>query len=143
MLTKLKERLKLILPDFAYRPSLRNRVLLIIVGASLIIVLVSAWLSFRYQREQLINSAQATTETLSNAILANLKHAMLTVDWDMLNESVQDVAAAGAVEALRIMDHQGFVYASSIGGEIGARFNQEDPLCPQSNYTKLLFQSSL
>ncbi len=129
MIAKLKENLKSSLGLFEHGPLLRNRLLFIIVGASLIIVLVTAWLSLRYQREQLIKTTRATNVTLSNAILANLKHAMLTVDWEMMNEAVQDVAAEDVIESLRILNDQGLIFVSSQEEEVGTSFRQDEALC--------------
>ncbi len=109
MFVKLKESVKNTKALFDSAPTLRIRLLFIIVSAVFVIVLMSTLLSLRYQRQQLIKSAQSAATTLSNAILANLQHAMLTVDRDMMNELAQAVVAGEAIESLRILDDQGFV----------------------------------
>jgi nitrate/nitrite-specific signal transduction histidine kinase len=101
----------------------------VIVSASLIIVLVSSLLSLRYQKEQLIASAQSSASALNNAIEANLQHAMLTGDRGMIGEIVRAIVAEGSVESLRILNDQGLVQASSVDGEVGIRFTQAEEVC--------------
>ena len=112
-----------------FNPSLRLRIIFIIVGASLIIFLVTTLLLLSYQRGQLIESTESTTMALSSAILANLKHAMLTGDADLINDSVLAVVDERAVDTLRILDDQGVVSASSVEGEIGKIFIRTEPEC--------------
>ncbi len=112
-----------------FKLSLRLRLLLIIVAASMIIVLVSTILLLNYQRRQLIESATSTTNTISNAIEANLQHAMLTGDGELVNDSIQAVVAERGVDGLRILNNQGVVSASSVGAEIGRIFTQQEAAC--------------
>ena len=111
------------------KPTLRLRLLFIIISASMVIVLVSTILLLNYQRRQLIETATSTTTTISNAIEANLKHAMLTRDREMINLVVQDVTDVPSVGVLRILNNQGFVSASSLEGEIGRQYTPEDAAC--------------
>ncbi|MGD2159238.1 MAG: GAF domain-containing protein, partial [Anaerolineales bacterium] len=129
VIAKLKERLESRTGPFEFKPTLRSRLLFVIVSASLIIVLVSTLLSLRYQRQQLIESAQSSASSLNNAIEANLQHAMLTGDRGMIKEIVRAIVAEGAVESLRILDDQGFVHASSAESEEGFRFTQAEEIC--------------
>jgi nitrate/nitrite-specific signal transduction histidine kinase len=112
-----------------FRPTLRVRLLLLIGSASLIILLAATLLSLNYQRQELIESARISTTALSNAIEANLRHAMLTVDRGLMDETVQTIVAEGAVKSLRILDDQGFVRVSSIDGEVGTPHTQMEALC--------------
>jgi len=111
------------------KPNLRLRLLFIIAGASIVIVLVSTILLLNYQRRQLIETATSTTTTISNAIEANLKHAMLTVDAELINDSIQTVMAERSVDGLRILNNHGLVSASSVEGEIGRLYTQEEAAC--------------
>ena len=111
------------------RPNLRVRLLFIIAGASMVIVLVSTILLLNYQRRQLIETATSTTTTISNAIKANLKHAMLTGDRELVNDSIQAVMAERSVDGLRILNNHGLVSASSVEGEIGRLYTQEEAAC--------------
>ena len=112
-----------------FKPNLRLRLLLIIAGASMIIVLVSTILLLNYQRRQLIETATSTTTTISNAIEANLKHAMLTGDGELVNDSIQAVMAERSVDGLRILNNDGLVSASSMKGEIGRLYTQGEAVC--------------
>ena len=127
--TQIKEKLIPNVGLFENGLTMRVRILFIIVSAALIIVLVTTVLSLNQQRQHLIEEAQSTTTALSNAIKANLHHAMLTVDRELLNESAQAVVAEGAVEALRIIDDQGVVRVSSTESEIGTRYTQTETVC--------------
>jgi nitrate/nitrite-specific signal transduction histidine kinase len=112
-----------------FKTALRFRLLFIIVAASMTIVLVSTILLLNYQRHQLIETATSTTTTISNAIEINLKHAMLTGDGELVNESIQAVVAERSVDVLRILNDQGLVSASSVDGEIGRLYTQEEAAC--------------
>ncbi|MCK4897371.1 MAG: GAF domain-containing protein, partial [Anaerolineales bacterium] len=132
-----------------FKPALRLRLLLIIISASMIIVLVSTILLLNYQRRQLIETATSTTTTISNAIKANLKHAMLTGDGELVNESVQAVVAEQSVDVLRILNDQGLVSASSVDGEIGRLYTQEEAACqichasnPESRNESVVFRAN-
>ena len=126
---QIKKRIKSSIGLFENGLTLRGRILFIIFSAALVIVFVTTVLSLSYQRQQLIEAAQSATTTLSNAIEANLRHAMLTVDREMLNESVQAVMVERAVEALRIMDDQGVVYVSSAESEVGTLYTRTEGVC--------------
>jgi hypothetical protein len=101
------------------RPGLSFRLLSLIISASLISVVASAYLLLRFQQQQLLHAAQSATSAVSNTIEANLHHAMLTNDRAMLNALIQAVAAEPDVEAVRILNAQGIVRVSSAAAETG------------------------
>ncbi len=113
----------------AFKTTLRFKLLLIVVGVSLVSVLGSTFLFINHQRRQLIESAEMSATSLSNTIEANLHHAMLTDDRAMINEIIQSVVVENSVDALSIMDDQGFVSASSTSSEVGTRLFQEQVPC--------------
>jgi nitrate/nitrite-specific signal transduction histidine kinase len=101
----------------------------IVIGVSLIGVLVSSLLVLTLQRQQLIDSSEAATTRLSNAIEASLAHAMLINDWTHINRMVQDVAVEENVERIRIIDAHGKVHVSSQPAELGERLDRTEPEC--------------
>ena len=100
-----------------------------IASVSLGIVLISTLLLFSYQRKQLIDITKSSAMDLSNLVKANLRSAMLTDDMELLNQSVESIMAVREIDALRILNNQGVVSASSVAAEIGSQFNQADALC--------------
>jgi nitrate/nitrite-specific signal transduction histidine kinase len=117
-------------PGFSlFRPGLQFKLLQIVIGVSLIGVLVSSLLVLTLQRQQLIDSSEAATTRLSNAIEASLGHAMLVNDWTHINQMVQDVVVEENVERIRIIDAQGNVHVSSQPAELGERLDRAEPEC--------------
>ncbi len=112
-----------------FKPGLSFRLLLIVVGVSLIGMLVSSLLVLTLQRQQLIDSSEAATTRLSNAIEASLGHAMLTNDWALVNQMIQDVVVDENVERIRIIDALGKVRVSSIPAEMGTLLDRTEPAC--------------
>ena len=91
-----------------FKPGLSFKLLLIVVGVSLIGVLASSSLVLTLQRQQLIDSAQTATMRLSDAIKASLEHAMLNNDRAMVNQIVQTEVGEKGVERIRILDTRGW-----------------------------------
>src|SRR3990172_6412702 len=112
-----------------FKPTLKVRIIFLIVIISLVTTLVSTLLSLNHQRQHLIESAQSATSALSSAIEANLRHAMLTVDREMIADSVQAVVAEESVEALRILNDQGIVRVSSVESEVGTQYTRTEAVC--------------
>lgn len=112
-----------------FKPGLSLKLLLIVVGVSLINVLVSSFLVLTLQRRQLIESTQAATIRLSDTIEASLEHAMVENDWPLVDHMVQSVVAEERIKTIRILDAQGVVRVSSSSEEVGKRFDQGEPSC--------------
>jgi len=112
-----------------FKPTLKVRIIFLIVIISLVTTLVSTLLSLNHQRQHLIESAQSATSALSSAIEANLRHAMLTVDREMIADSVQAVVAEESVEALRILNDQSIVRVSSVESEVGTQYTRTEAVC--------------
>ncbi len=113
----------------AFRSGLNAKLLLIIVGVSLIGVLTSSSLILTLQREQLIDSALAATTRESNVIQSSLEHAMLRNDQQMVSQVIQTMVDKKSIEHIRILDDKGVVYVSSSPTEVGERFDYSDPAC--------------
>jgi nitrate/nitrite-specific signal transduction histidine kinase len=111
--------------------TLRAKLLLLVMGVSLISVLVSATALYLLQRQHLIESAKSSTQVLSNTIKANLNHALLTNDWSMIHNTFQSVVAEGNIENIRILNDQGMVVSSADPGEVAARYERSGPVCQQ------------
>lgn len=112
-----------------FKLSLRTKLILFIIGISVVSMLISAFVLFRLQRQQLIENAQSTTLTLSNILLENLHHAMQTNDWTMVNQVVQSATVDGNIESVRILSDEGVIGASSIPDEVGARLDRSATAC--------------
>jgi len=84
---------------------------------------------FSYHRKQLIDITQSSAVDLSNLVKANLRHAMLTDDRELVNQNIESIIAIGEIDTLRILNNQGVVSASSVAAEIGSQLNQADALC--------------
>lgn len=109
--------------------SLRTRILFFILSASLAIILIATLLLFNLQRNQLIDLTQTSVIALSNLVEANLRHAMRSGDRELVNQSVLSIMAGREFEALKILDNQGVVRASSVASDIGNRFDRTDSIC--------------
>jgi nitrate/nitrite-specific signal transduction histidine kinase len=112
-----------------FKPSLRFRILYFITSVSLGIVLISTLLLFGYQRKELIEITQSSAVTLSDLVKANLRHAMLTGDKELVNQTVKSIMAVREIDTLRILNNQGVVSASSVAAEVGSQVNQADLFC--------------
>jgi nitrate/nitrite-specific signal transduction histidine kinase len=112
-----------------FKPGLNLKLLLIVVGVSLIGTLVSSFILLTFQRQQLIDHTQATITRLSNAIESSLEHAMLKHDHAMANEIVQSVMGEEGIESIHILDARGVVRISSTPTEVGKRFDRTNPVC--------------
>jgi nitrate/nitrite-specific signal transduction histidine kinase len=112
---------------FAARLSLK--LLLIVVGVSLIGSLVSAFIVLTLQRQQIIGHAQATATRLGNAVEASLEHAMLTNDRAMAGEIVQAIVSEEGIERIRVLDPKGVARISSTPAEIGEHFDRSQAAC--------------
>jgi nitrate/nitrite-specific signal transduction histidine kinase len=112
-----------------FKPGLNLKLLLIVVGVSLIGTLVSSFILLTFQRQQLIDHTQATITRLSNAIEASLEHAMLKHDQAMAGEIVQSVMGEEGIESIHILDARGVVQISSTPTEVGEHFDRTEPVC--------------
>jgi nitrate/nitrite-specific signal transduction histidine kinase len=112
-----------------FKPGLSLKLLVIVIGVSLINVLVSSFLVLTLQRRQLIESTQAATIRLSDAIEAGLEHAMVENDWPLVDHMVQSVVAEERIKRIRILDAQGVVQVSSSAEEVGERLDRGEPSC--------------
>jgi nitrate/nitrite-specific signal transduction histidine kinase len=112
-----------------FKNTLRFKLPVIIVGVVVFSVLFTTALLLNLQRQHFIKTAQSSALTLSNTIESNLNHAMLSGDWKMINNIIEAVVAEGSVDALRILDEQGVVSASSVAGETGTRLLQDQAPC--------------
>ncbi len=112
-----------------FKSGLSFKLLLIVVGVSLIGMLLSSFLVLTLQRQQLIDSTQAATVRLSDTIEASLEHAMVENDWPLVDHMVQSVVAEERIKRIRILDAQGVVRVSSSSEEVGERFDRGEPSC--------------
>jgi nitrate/nitrite-specific signal transduction histidine kinase len=112
-----------------FKPGLNLKLLLIVVGVSLIGTLVSSFILLTFQRQQLIDHTQATITRLGNAIEASLEHAMLKHDHAMAGEIVQSIMGEEGIESIHILDTGGVVRISSTPTEVGEHFDRTKPVC--------------
>ena len=119
-----------------FKHTLRFKLPVIIVGIVVFSVLFTTALLLNLQRQHFIKTAQSSALTLSNTIESNLNHAMLSGDWKMINEIIQAVVAEGSVDAMRILNEQGVVSASSVSGEAGTRLLQDQAPCSRCHVSE-------
>ncbi len=112
-----------------FKPGLNLKLLLIVVGVSLISTLVSSFILLTFQRQQLIDHTQATITRLSNAIEASLEHAMLKHDQATAGDIIQRIMGEEGIESIHILDARGVVRISSTPPEVGERFDRTKPVC--------------
>lgn len=108
---------------------LKFKLSFLVISVSLISVWVSTFILLSLQRRQLIGNAEASATVLSDTLEANLQHAMLTNDWTMVEDLVKTVIAEKSIDTIRILDVDGNVGISTLPQEVGARFDQTQPLC--------------
>ncbi len=111
------------------RLTLKSKLLLLVMGVSIISVLASASVIYILQRQHLIESAKSSTQVLSNTIEANLNHALLTNSWSMVDDTLQAVVAEGNVENIAILNDAGVVISSADPGEVATRYDRAGDLC--------------
>lgn len=106
------------------------KLLVIVVGVSLIGVAASAILILSLQQQQLIATTQSAVARLSRVVNASLEHAMLNNDRVALSQTVSSIASTpGAMERVRILDGEGVVRVSSSPSEVSHRYSQTDSSC--------------
>jgi len=113
-----------------FRGGLSYQLFLIISGISLISVLVATILIFTFQINQIYENARSSTNALSATIEANLRHAMLDTDWEMINEVIHAVADENNIWRVIILDPQGRIVASSRPEEVGTQIALPNTNCP-------------
>ncbi len=122
-------RLSLIPRRHAFRFGLGFKLLILVVGASLIGVLTSSFLVLTLQRQQIEDNALSATTHLSNGIQSSLEFAMLRNDRVMIDQIVQTMVNKRNVEHIRILDSRGIVQVSSEAWEVGDQFDYSQPTC--------------
>lgn len=113
----------------ASRFGLRFKLVALTTSIALVVIWLSVALLFNFQRQQLIKSTYNTAETLTGAIQVSLEHAMLTRDWEMVDQVLHAVAQEEAVTSVRIMGPNGKVRASTIHSEKGVQFGMNSAIC--------------
>ncbi len=111
------------------RIGLRFKLLVLVVGVSLIGVIASSALVLTLQRQQLIDAAVAGTDDLSDVVRASLEHAMLHNDDVALMNMVGSMSGREAVESIRILDARGVVQNSSESEEVGQQLDYNRTEC--------------
>jgi nitrate/nitrite-specific signal transduction histidine kinase len=114
---------------------LRTKLLLFIISISALSMLVSAFILYSLQRQQLIQNAESSTVVLSNILLENLHHAMQSNDWAMVDDIIQSAMAEGNFAAVRILTDEGVIGASSNPTEVGIRLDRSEPACRMCHET--------
>lgn len=108
---------------------LRFKILVIVVGISLLSGAGTTYFLYSIQRQHLIDNARRATMTLSNSLESSLQHAMTTGDWEMVKEIITAVADEPSIEKIRILNSRGIVGVSSDQREKGVRFDQAGKSC--------------
>jgi hypothetical protein len=107
--------------------SLRTKLLLFIISISAFSMLVSAFILYSLQRQQLIENAESSTQALSNILLENLHHALQSNDWTMVNDVVQS-AMIEEFETVRILSDEGLLGPARTG-EVGSHLDTSGSVC--------------
>ncbi len=110
-------------------PNLSFKLSLLVIGASLLGVWASTALVLSLQRQQLVDTALATTHRTGMLVQAGLHDAMLRNDRAQINTIVQDIAQLQGIEHIRILDARGIVRTSSTPAEAGQIFDYSMPMC--------------
>ncbi len=116
-------------PPFLSKVGLSTKLLLIVVGVSLIGVLLSSALMLTLEREEAIRDAEAANTRLSDGIVTGLQYPVANGDWQTVDRLVQATMAKGGLEAILVLDPEGTVRSSSGRTEIGQQLVKEDPQC--------------
>jgi nitrate/nitrite-specific signal transduction histidine kinase len=124
-----KPAIKASLGYHGFKPMLRFKLLFLIGSIVLVSVMISSFTLIYFQRLQLIQNAQTSTQVLSNTLEADLQHAMLSNDWSMAKDVIQRVAEEKTIDSIRLLDANGIIGISSLPNELGKRLDRSDPTC--------------
>ena len=113
----------------AWKPNLQAKFVLILVGVTLVSILISSYIVYDFQRQQLIEQSEMSVTLLSSTLEASLRHAMLNGERQPITDLIQSIVAEPQIQKLHIMDGQGAISFSSEPAEVGTLMNEADPDC--------------
>ncbi len=109
--------------------SLGLKLLILTVGAMLLGLAGSSFLTLSLQHEQLVETAQASANRVNSVLQTSLEYSMLSNNRQMVEEMLAVVAGESGLERIRILDRRGQAHGSSVPGEVGQVFSFSDPIC--------------
>ncbi len=112
-----------------YQRGLRFKLLLIVVGLSLLVMVFLSLLLYNLQRQQLIENAQESTNLISNMLEANLQHAMLTREVGMINGILSVSRQSSGLSSISILNDKGEIKFNTDLSEVNVLVPLTDPVC--------------
>jgi two-component system NtrC family sensor kinase len=111
------------------RRSLKFKITLYLALALLVSVFLFSLLLIRSQREAMLQQAVSYVSQLSEVVIKSTRFAMLQNQPSYIDQIIQDVAAQGDIDRVRILGKDGTVIHSSHAPEIGEVIDQEAEAC--------------
>ncbi|NIP17804.1 MAG: hypothetical protein GWM87_06370 [Xanthomonadales bacterium] len=100
------------------------------LGVALMVsVFLFSLLLIRNQREELLQQAINHADQLSEVVIKSTRFAMLQNQPSYIDRIIQDVAAQGNIDRVRILSKDGTVIHSTLEAEIGQVIDQEAEAC--------------
>ncbi len=100
-----------------------------IVATLAIILSISTYLLYRYQREQWIESLRTSTTNVSALIRSSLQYAMLGDHLDMIDGVIRRLAQEESLQNIMILDKKGTVKFASDPVMVGINMTREETTC--------------
>lgn len=112
----------------------------------LVMVVLSIFL-YNLQRQQLVENARTGTTMISSLLKANLQHAMLTNDADMVNDILDKSLENARVKSIEILNGDGVTKYSTSAELIGQQTSIQEAKCqnchavndPSENKTVIMY----
>jgi len=87
------------------------------------------YLSAKAGERSLMENTVAFASQLSDAVIRDIRHDMLTLSMDEIQRTLESVGGAGSIRRMRLMDGEGRVAYSSLKDEVGLTVDWGSPVC--------------
>ena len=108
---------------------LRFKLMFVVGSLTLIVMVVLSVLLYNLQRQQLVENAQNGTAMVSTLLEANLRHAMLTYDRDMVNDILVESMQNPNVRSIKILNGEGTVKYSTNPFQVETTISIQEEAC--------------
>jgi len=111
------------------RRGLRFKLMFVVGILTLVVMVVLSVLLYNLQRQQLVQNAQNGTSMVSSLLEANLRHAMLTYDRDIVDEILVESIQNPNVKSIKILNGEGIVKYSTDPSQVETTISIQEETC--------------
>jgi PAS domain S-box-containing protein len=108
---------------------LNFKITLGIVATLAIILSISSYLLYKYQREQWIDSLKTYTTNLSTLVNTSLRYAMLTNHRELIESTIQKLGREESLRDIMIFDKKGTIKFASDPVMVGITITKKEETC--------------